>query len=77
MTNINDYYLIIYYCCLIIHCIDNNLMLFINDYKIKLYQLTNNIAILNKDLTDNDLKNICYKIIIEFIKDALKYNDIL
>lgn len=77
MNNIKDYYYIIYYAVLIIHCINNNSFIFINDYKIKLYQYTNNINILNKDLTNKQLKTICNKIIIEFIKDALRYNNIL
>ena len=69
MNNIK--YDILFNCFIIIYKIDNNLLLFINDYKINLFNALNKVNkndasfILNAN--NKDLKTYCNKIIIHLI----------
>ena len=69
MNNIK--YDILYNCFIIIYKIDNNLLLFINDYKINLFNALNKVNtndasfLLNAD--NEDLKLYCHKIILHLI----------
>ena len=71
LTMNNIKYDILYNCFIIIYKIDNNLLLFINDYKINLFNALNKVNkkdasfILNAD--NKDLKTYCNKIIIYFL----------
>lgn len=63
---------LLYDCYIIIYKIDNNLLLFINDYKLELIK---NLKEVNKEdptfiltLNNNDLKNFCIDLINKIIK---------
>ncbi len=64
---------ILYNCFIIIYLIDNNLLMFINDYKINLIKELNNyykkqspLFMLNMD--NKELKNFCIELINKIIK---------
>lgn len=66
-------YNILYNCFIIIHLIDNNLMLFINDYKLNLIKELNNyykkqspLFLLN--MNNKELKEFCKNLILKMIK---------
>ena len=65
MKNIK--YNILYNCFIIIYLIDNNITLFINDYKVNLItnlkQYNNKDPLFILDLNNKHLKNLCIKII--------------
>ena len=72
MIKISNKFNILYNCCVIIYYIDNNLLLFINDYKVQLikelkefYKSESPLFIL--DLNNKELKNFCIKLINKII----------
>lgn len=72
MIKITIKFNILYNCYIIIYKIDNNLLLFINDYKVELIKnlkevyKEDNTFILT--LNNNDLKNFCIDLINKIIK---------
>ena len=70
-------YDIVFNAVIIIYLIDNNLLMFISDYKILLIKALNdfyknNNAVFILDLNNDDLKNFCTDIIKKSIKKVTK-----
>ncbi len=71
MIKISIKFNILYDCYIIIYHIDNNLLLFINDYKVKLIkdlkEVNHKDPIFILDLNNKELKIFCTKIIKKII----------